>query len=174
MDVTEKRNWDKRLTWDECLNKLNFEINAWSGNVSVNMNRVRLTYLSVMLTQLYNGCRVGEAVEAVRGFYSSGCREVWVRVEKRRDDFRRLVLVPERVDRGWLLPEALNVSRVKTYACRLGVNTHTLRYAFITRLAQQGVNPLVLSKITGHKNVNILTTYIQMREAEAVLRGFNT
>lgn len=39
------------------------------------------------------------------------------------------------------------------------LGTHCLRRYFITHSLNDGVNPILLSKITGHKNVNMLTTY---------------
>jgi site-specific recombinase XerD len=70
------------------------------------------------------------------------------------------------------LNDAKLVNRVKTYAKEsYGFNTHSLRYAFITHLLKQGINPAVVSKITGHKNLGYILTYTQEKAGVEVLRN---
>jgi len=60
--------------------------------------------------------------------------------------------------------------RLKMECLRLvGVNTHTLRYAYITYLIRKGYNPSLIAKITHHSNLNYILTYTQRRQAELIL-----
>jgi len=52
-------------------------------------------YDVVLLIQLRNGSRVGEAVEATVRFCASGQDLVLVRVEKHKDGDQRLMVLPE-------------------------------------------------------------------------------
>ena len=131
-----------------------------------------LGYLAVLYTQLYNGCRVKEALIAVCGWLDDGQNVRSIRVEKRKDNKHRTVIVPKIIPRDAINTLALKVQNVKVYANRLGLNTHTLRYAFITKCLKEGHNPAVVAKITGHKRLDQLLTYVQAREAEEILKNF--
>ena len=132
-------------------------------------------YAAILYVQLLNGCRVSEAVDAVLAFARSGERRVKVRVRKRKEGSERLVVVPERVELrrvAWLADEEprLLVRRVKMYALsRLKVNTHSLRYAFITHLAKRGISAQIIAKITGHRRLDYILHYTQKVEAEKLL-----
>ena len=51
----------------------------------------------------------------------------------------------------------------KIYMCNITkskVNTHMLRHTFATRCIENGVNPVVLQRILGHKDIKVtLNTY---------------
>jgi len=132
-------------------------------------------YAAILLTQLLNGSRVSEAVDAVLAFARSGERRVKVRVRKRKEESERLMVVPERVELrrvAWLVDEEprLLVRRVKMYALnKLRVNTHSLRYAFITHLARRGISAQIIAKITGHRRLDYILHYTQRVEAEKLL-----
>jgi len=163
------KSWDKGLEFSSARSRiLELLIQAHSACLNGGIDD-RYSYLAVMLTQLDNGCRVGEACAAVQQYIKTGERRLSVRVEKRRDKEHRLVIVPLEVELAALDERACAPYRVKNFASRMGMNTHSLRYAFITRLATEGVNPAVIAKVTGHKSLNTLLHYIQKREAEAVL-----
>ena len=134
-----------------------------------------------LLVQLTNGSRIGEAVEAVRKACQGGQgpgAEVRVRVEKRKDNAERLIVIPtvipKRLLEGachWLEgvedpSTALSIYSLRTY----GFNTHSLRYAFITKMVKNGVQPSVIAKITGHKTLSHIITYTEAKEAEEILR----
>ncbi len=137
-------------------------------------------YSAVLLLQLRNGLRVGEAVDAFKTFIKTGKREFNIRVEKKKKPDERLVVVPVELDDnirfGCIdlapLPKNTLVNRVKNW-CRqkLGFNTHSLRYAFITYLLRQGVNPSIIAKITHHSKLDFILSYTQSKTAENVLRS---
>ncbi|MEM4501773.1 MAG: tyrosine-type recombinase/integrase [Thermofilaceae archaeon] len=135
-------------------------------------------YAFILLIQLRNGSRVSEAVRAFREYLASGRREVYVPLSKKKKPEVRLMVIPDvEFDRASVV-ELLEVSeealtkRVKMYAKnRLKVNTHSLRYAFITYLLKEGVNPSIVAKITGHTKLDFILHYTQAKAAEEVLRG---
>jgi len=140
-------------------------------------------YLSVLYTQLRNGCRVSEAARAMLLFAKTGNRKLRVPVAKRRDQVERLVLIPPVVEYkrvAWLAEEfkrkpleratKVLAARVKVFSLsHLGLNTHSLRYAFITHLAEQGVAPQLIARITGHKRLDYIVHYTQRLKAEELL-----
>jgi len=167
-----KTGWDRGLSWEECKRILDQAL-AKALNPSPSVADVNsLGYLAVLYTQLYNGCRVKEALVAVGGWLEDGQNVREVRVQKRKDNKYRTVIVPKIIPRDAINTLALKVSNIKVYANRLGLNTHTLRYAFITKCLKEGHNPAVVAKITGHKRLDQLLTYVQNREAEEILKNF--
>ena len=141
-----------------------------------------LCYDAILLTQLRNGSRVSEAVRGFREFLSTKAIEVSVRVSKRKDNAVRLMVIPRELlntninidicKELLIFNDTTIINRVKDYAKRVyGFNTHSLRYAFITHLLKSGVNPAVISKITGHKNINYVLTYTQEKVGVEVLRN---
>jgi integrase len=141
------------------------------------------TYLAALYVQLRNGCRVSEAARALLLFARTGSRKLRIPVSKRKDRAERLVLIPPLIELkrvAWLAEEfkrrpldkatrALAL-RLKVFSLReLGINTHSLRYAFITYLASQGVSPQLIAKITGHARLDYILHYTQRLAAEDLL-----
>jgi len=137
----------------------------------------------VLLVQLRNGSRIGEAIEAVKEFCNAKGRadSVRVRVEKHAKGDTRLMVLPEELrgaqGRGYLRQACLRLSRVKAPRvdiadyCRraYGFNTHALRYAFITYMLKRGVSPSIVAKITGHRNLSYILHYTELKTAEDIL-----
>jgi integrase len=167
-----KTGWDKGLDYETTYSK-----------ILKHMYKARypaLCYDAILLTQLRNGSRISEAVRSFREFLTTHAIEVSVRVSKRRDNAQRLMIIPRElininidVCKELLgLNDTILINRVKTYAKEsYGFNTHSLRYAFITHLLKQGINPAVVSKITGHKNLGYILTYTQEKAGVEVLRN---
>ena len=143
----------------------------------------RSPYDVVLLVQLRDGSRVGEAVEATVRFCEAGQDQVLVMVEKHRDGDQRLMVLPEELRSGegrQLLSEAcaaLSALRnpkaaVKVYCRRAyGFNTHGLRYAFVSYLLKKGVSPSIVAKVVGHRSLDHILHYTEVRLAEEVLAG---
>lgn len=155
-------SWDKGIDLEEALTLLREKLKSASGS--------EYSYLSVLLTQAMNGCRIGEALDAVMRFKETGRREQKVKVEKRKDGVERLIIVPSEVECE-KITSGLKLANVKMYAKRkLKINTHSLRYAWVTAQAKHNVNPAIIASITGHKNLNMLMHYIQKKQGEEHLR----
>jgi integrase len=142
----------------------------------------QMCYDAILLTQLRNGSRVSESVKAFREFLTTKAIEVSVRVSKRKDNAQRLMVIPRELINTninidickelLIFNDKRLIDRVKHYAKRVyDFNTHSLRYAFITHLLKSGVNPAVVSKITGHKNLGYILTYTQEKVGVEVLRS---
>ncbi|MGB9881065.1 MAG: tyrosine-type recombinase/integrase [Anaerolineae bacterium] len=164
LEAREVGTWDKGLELEKVLGLLREKLKTSEG--------AEYSYLAVLITQARNGCRVGEALAGVLAFAESGAREQRVRIEKRKDGAERLVIIPAEVERERLDKQSLRLASVKMYAKRkLGINTHSLRYAWITAQAKDNVNPAIIASITGHKNLNMLMHYIQKKQGEECLRA---
>jgi hypothetical protein len=134
-----RRGWDSDLDFEKAYRR-----------ILGHMLSSRSPYDVVLLVQLRNGSRVGEAVEATQQFCETGQDLVLVRVEKHKDNDQRLMVLPEElrsVEGRRLLGEAcarLSALRnpkaaVKVYCRRAyGFNTHSLRYAFVWYLTEEG------------------------------------
>lgn len=149
---------------------------GWDKGLEYNTEKDRLTELvrktrdrpdkaiySVLLIQIVNGSRINEAVQAALLWAENGNREQRVRVQKLKDRYMRLMIIPKAVRdfksiRGTLQTmskEYKNPTGVIKEACRrkLSYNTHALRYAFISDASR--TKPLqIIAKITGQKSMN--------------------
>lgn len=131
-------------------------------------------YDSILLIQLRNGSRVSEAVRAYMEYLKTKKTEVEVLVSKKKKAEKRLMIIPEVAlcEELLLVDERKLVDRVKHYCINTyKINTHSLRYAFITYLLKQGVNPAIISKITKHSKLDFILTYTQEKISEEVLRN---
>jgi integrase len=166
------RGWDKGLDYQVAYNRIVRHMRI--------SKQPALCYDAILLTQLRNGSRISEAVRAFKEFLRSGAVEIQVKLSKRRDGATRLMIIPVEVDRQVReacrellgLDEKTLKERVRVYAYHTyNWNTHSLRYAFITHLLRLGVESAIISKITGHKNLNYIITYTQRKTAEDILRS---
>lgn len=155
--------WDKGLDFEKTYKILLKDYNEES-------NLRRKTKIAILLTQLRNGSRVSEAIDAIRIFKETGERVVEVRVRKKRgkEIFRKMI-IPNEIKKTHIvdLPSKHSVSMFALRRYRF--NTHSLRYSFITYLAQRGVSPQIIAKITGHSRLDMLLDYTQEKIADKVL-----
>ena len=174
--------WDKGLDYEEWKSKLEADIRRLrKEGIRDIRNLHRLAYNIILLTQLVNGCRVGESVQAIQYIVKNGIppdRKVRVKVEKRKDNYERLIVIPKIVsDRDLKSIVFINYLDTKTLKQRVvvwardywGINTHSLRYAFITHLAKQGVSAQLIGKMTGHSKLDYILYYTQKVQAEQLL-----
>ena len=115
----------------------------------------------ILLIQLLNGARISEAYEAYYTWVKNpSAREVLVRVRKKKNYVERHIFIPESI-------EPINIrvhinSIMRTCRRDLGVNTHSLRYAFITHLgAKYHLPPQIIAKITKHSKPDLIEYYTQ-------------
>ena len=96
-DIMEKRGtWDIGLDYKEAKNLLLKKLEHYRNKKPLyQREKIAYAYLLVGLIQLRNGCRVGEAIEGLIKIIKTGDKEVKVRVEKRKDDVKRLIVLPE-------------------------------------------------------------------------------
>jgi integrase len=137
-------------------------------------------YAAITLIALRNGSRIGEAIEAFKEYLNTTKVKIYVRVEKhKKEDYRLMVIPKELVEEDIsLCRDLLNKSKehiranVNKYLHRrLGINAHSLRYAFITYMLKKGISPSIIAAITGHRNLNMILKYTEKKEAEGLLEG---
>jgi len=137
-------------------------------------------YLAVALIQLRNGLRAIEAVRAFKHYIISKQVEFEIAVVKKKRPETRLVVIPVELVSVDLdgCRELLDVEdkrltdRYKHWLLyNLKINSHSLRYAFITYLLKHGVSPSIIAKITRHSKLDFILRYTQQKAAEDVLRS---
>lgn len=184
--VTEKTgSWDRGLGFAEADRAITQDLKQerlkrdYAGATRKPYNKHnRIAYDCVLLVQLRNGARIGEALNAVLAFMQTGQREQEIPAEKhRKKEVNRLVIIPQEIRKADLQglegrDPGKAIKAIENYAIRhFGFNTHSLRYAFITHLAADEKQPVnVVASITEHSNVNMLTHYIEKSKAREILR----
>ena len=164
--------WDKGLDFENTYNKLLRHMNKAKPPAKC--------YDAILLVQLRNGSRVSEAVRAFKQFLESKSMELEVLVSKKRaKQEKRLMVIPQ--DLLSIISPCFDLrniedrvltNRVKNYCiATFGFNTHSLRYAFITYLLRQGVNPSIVAKITKHSRLEYIQRYTQEKVAEETLKN---
>jgi integrase len=164
--------------WDKAGDKYTFErmLEILKAKMEKSRNDKEYTYWAILLVQLINGARIGEAVTAFLEFAKTGKRELRVRVEKQKAENLRLIVIPDiiKYDRvAWLEKEKarrLKPRVIMWLRNKMRLNTHSLRYLFVSYLARKGVSAQEIAKITGHKNLNHILHYTRKIEAEERLR----
>jgi len=165
--VGERFGWDRGLEFEVVKAKLESRLERAKRDREYG-------YLAVLYVQLLNGARLSEAIEALQKFAATGERKVRVKVRKRKNA-ERLIIIPRSIDlrrAAWLAeadPRVLK-STIASYAVRkLKFNTHSLRYALITHLARKGIAPQLIARITGHARLDYVLHYTQQTTAEKLL-----
>lgn len=183
--------WDKGIDYvqtKELLSK-KIEEHAYLARTTRQITQYnKLFYNCVLLTQLLNGSRISEALDAILNYVVSGKTEITVYVRKTKRKQRnaktkyRKIVIPQEVQKFKDILEYCmylknkNFERLKKNIveyCRktYKFNTHSLRYAFITHMAlEKNVNVILIKKITKHSSVEMVGRYVQTKQAEEVLR----
>ncbi|MEM1831055.1 MAG: hypothetical protein QXJ97_05940 [Desulfurococcaceae archaeon] len=164
--------WDKGVDYASMYNILRRNLHS--------KNKLDVCYSAILLIQLRNGSRISEAIETFKEFLITHKNEIYVRVRKKRKEDQRLMIIPEEIQVINLTQcsDLLSVDdrklrdRLRFYLYhKYKINTHSLRYAFITYLLKNNVNVSIISKITHHSNLNYVLHYTQQRIADEVLRN---
>ena len=177
-------NWDMELDYEQTKIKLINRIKQYRIKKPLyKRDKIAYTYLLVGLLQLRNGCRIGEAIEGMIRIIESNEKEVKVKVEKRRDNAKRKIILPKEIEEcdlkiakevieSWKEKELRRIANNISvwFLTNLGINTHSLRYAFISHLGKQQVPAQIVASITKHKSINMIMKYTQDKIAEDVLR----
>lgn len=164
--------WEKGLDFEETKIRLD-------TLVEETRDRWEKTMYGILLTDLVNGSRIGEAIDGIMLWAEGGKREVRVRAQKRKDKYMRLMIIPSTVRKYPIIAETAlamqagykNIrSNVKMFCQRkLGFNTHALRHAFITH-ASRTMPAQLIARVTGQKKLDMIIRYIESSAAEKVLR----
>jgi integrase len=164
-------NWDKGLDYETAYRVILRKINSVKNNTTK-------CYFTIALIQLRNGSRISEAIRAFKEWVKTNKTEIYVNVSKKKHNELRLMIIPNEISQYRLLCVDLlevNDKRLRnrilsTLYYYFKFNTHSLRYAFITYLLRNNVNVAIVSKLIKHSKLDTLLSYVQVREAERVLR----
>ncbi len=136
-------------------------------------------YVAILLVQLVNGARIGEAIRAFKTFVETGQREFQLQTAKHGN--MRFFIIPDVLKNRTTYRSFLTFSdykiraRVRMFALKyLRTNTHSLRYALISYLAKNAVDPAIIAKVTGHKKLDRIITYTQTKDAVEILRKLSS
>ncbi len=180
--------WDKGLDFKETLKKL-LSFKKWlrSSPEMTKTRRVQLRNVNILLLALLNGLRISEAVECYyKWLEDPSMKEITVRVAKsKREKYRLCVTigldaVDHRLTKDLEKPKP---NTLQTWCIeRFGFNTHSLRYAFINHMLQQGYDLATVSRIIAHSKLETIMGYMQekrvkealLREAERALKTLDT
>jgi len=132
-------------------------------------------YVAVLLIQLVNGARIGEAIRAFKTFVESNQREFQLQAEKHGN--MKFFIIPDIIKNRQSYRIILTISddnlanRIRMFALKyLKCNTHSLRYALVSFLAKNGTDPAIIAKITGHKKLDRIVQYTQLKDAVEIQR----
>ncbi|AON96482.1 viral integrase [Acidianus two-tailed virus 2] len=166
-----KGTWDYSVDFVEAKKTL---VSAYRQLYDTNLMPYE-AYVAILLIQLANGCRIREAIRAFKTFVESGQREFQLQAEKHGNI--RFFVIPDVVKKKATYNAVLTIddrklsARIRMFALHyLKANTHSLRYALISYLAKNAVDPAIIAKVTGHKRLDRIITYTQIKDAIDILR----
>jgi len=171
------QGWDRGIDFDQMYREL-----AGIINKPIDPKRYRqkigLAYAIISLCQLRNGSRISEAIDFVKKAIQTKKRKIEIRIRKHKKEDYRIMFLPKPITRNHLslisfileIPDLVLRARVEDWLKRhFGINTHSLRYAFITKLSRLGYTPQIIASITGHRNLNYVLRYTQKKAGELAL-----
>jgi len=170
--------WDKGLDYDEMLERIKENVNELTPPES-ELEEKKLSYWVILAIQLTNGLRISEAIEATRKWLKTGKSTIEVKVRKKRGKQEyRPVKIPKfvRKTREYLdyvleIREDKIERRIVSWASKHGINTHSVRYAWVTKKLKEGVNPAIVASALRHSKLDMLMKYVQKIEADKLILG---
>jgi len=166
-----ERTWDYSVDFLEAKKTLT---SAYKQLFDMNLMPYE-AYVAILLIQLVNGSRIGEAIRAFKTFVESGQREFQLQAEKHGN--MKFFIIPDVVKNRQsyriilTIPNNKLANRIRMFALKyLKCNTHSLRYALISFLAKNGTDPAIIAKITGHKKLDRIVQYTQLKDAVEIQR----
>jgi hypothetical protein len=197
-----KGTWDKGIDYEQIYKTLKKDLEKLKNKeILYKHDYKKITYLITFITQLRNGCRIWEAINAMVNYTLNLDKINWenpiinIRIEKRKDGATRKIILPKCINEQDIQKVKhvfLNIKKeideqpttqdklktkekiIKRFGAWLyknyGINSHSLRYAYITHLGTKNIPAQVLAKVSGHKNINHLEHYTQSKIGEIILR----
>jgi len=164
-------------TWDDSVDFLEAKkvlTDAYKQLYDMNLMPYE-AYVAILLIQLVNGARIGEAIRAFKTFVETGQREFQLQAEKRGN--MKFFIIPNIIKNRPSYRFVLAISdydlkaRIRMFTRKyLKCTTHSLRYAVISFLAKNGTDPAIIAKITGHRKLDRIVQYTQLKDAVEIQR----
>jgi integrase len=173
-NVSADFKWDRGVDYEKAYKTFAQDLKKFREKRGVK-NCKRFAFVAVLLTQLRNGLRIGEAINAINKFIDTKERELSVAVEKRKVPTERKVIIPHEITNEDIAllkaAQPIKLNSIKIFCARkYKFNTHSLRYSFITHLSKKGYPAQIIAKITKHSRTDFITHYTQQIEADDVLK----
>ena len=180
-------SWDKHLKYEEWVKIFEKEINrlkkekeyADFKKLKKPRTRLHLAYNSILLTQLINGARISETIEALLKFAEDSKHEhyQYTEAKKRRAHKKdRIMHIPNIVTSNFIAyikdrPVKQIQNGVMLFAMNQHhINTHSLRYAFVSYQNRNGTPATTTAGIMRHTNVGMIEHYSRDEEADEAFR----
>jgi len=164
-------------TWDDSVDFLEAKkvlTSAYKQLYDMNLMPYE-AYVAILLIQLINGARIGEAIRAFKSFVESGQREFQLQAEKKGN--MKFFIIPDTIKNRQsyrlvlTIPDDMLQARIRMFTKKyLRCTTHSLRYAVISFLAKNGTDPAIIAKVTGHKKLDRIVQYTQLKDAVEIQR----
>jgi len=164
-------------TWDDSVDFLEAKkvlTDAYKQLYDLNLMPYE-AYVAILLIQLVNGARIGEAIRAFKMFVETGQKEFQLQAEKKGN--MKFFIIPNIIKNRPSYRSVLTISdydlkaRIRMFTKKyLKCSTHSLRYAMISFLAKNGTDPAIIAKITGHKKLDRIVQYTQLKDAVEIQR----
>jgi len=164
-------------TWDDSVDFIDAKkvlMDAYKQLYDLNLATYE-AYVAILLIQLVNGSRIGEAIRAFKTFVETGQREFQLQTQKRGN--MKFFIIPSIIRNKQSYRFVLTISdnklkaRIRMFTKKyLKCTTHSLRYALISFLAKNGTDPAIIAKITGHKKLDRIVQYTQLKDAVEIQR----
>jgi len=164
-------------TWDDSVDFLEAKkvlTDAYKQLYDLNLMPYE-AYVAILLIQLVNGARIGEAIRAFKMFIETGQKEFQLQAEKKGN--MKFFIIPNIIKNRPSYRSVLTISdydlkaRIRMFTKKyLKCSTHSLRYAMISFLAKNGTDPAIIAKITGHKKLDRIVQYTQLKDAVEIQR----
>jgi len=188
-EVPIRKGWDRKIPFEQLSRKIldNFSsiISEFYRRKNKKVISKQLVYYAISVLHLYNGTRISEAVEAFKKWLVENKDEIEVRVRKRKDNEKRIVIVPEilKFNRS-LIERAIsfgfdnNLDLIKTnnikkwFKEELDINSHTFRKAwesYVSRKWQGDVT--AITNWQGRKRVDSHLIYLRREEFKEKFRS---
>jgi integrase len=168
--------WDKNIDFGETYNRL-LRLIRYNAEID---RPLYLAYLSILSVCLVNGARISEGCLAFQEFLETGNRHLFIKVSKRRDGARRLIIIPNFIKDEYkhqILSASIRMpfvpNLVYCFSTRhLDLNPHSLRYSFVRLLLKHHVDHVVISSILGHKKLETIMSYSARLDTTNLLSEF--
>lgn len=175
--------WDCNLDYEQTRKRIKNVIDHEVARAKKKViPRKKLGFFIIFAIQLRNGLRISEAIDAYVEFQKIPLwdqKEVTIKVRKKKHVVTKPAYYPR-----WVNSKAMGYMKAHfpswrpsvqscSNACRkyLHATTHSLRYARITYMAEQGVNPTLIAKATRHSQLSYVFHYTQQKKADEVAKN---
>jgi len=173
---SEVKHWYHEITFSDALRKIKVNLEIEYKKLQMGMGKKldirRFLYYSIAYLQLTNGLRSTEAIEGLKLFLKK--KEKVLKIIAEKSKMERLIIVPpllfDYYDELKKYADTLDKINKKNYynfiKNNLGINPHSLRYAFIDYMLSKGLTPEELVVYMGYSSFKHMINYYRIASAK--------